>query len=124
MDMKFVGSYAPTPLRKNVSKNLYLDHENHLCWPTEDFSLGAFQACFLPTGPSSEAEYTLADLKPIVEIILGKEDAEHPYDHDSIDLNSDGSVSLSDLTALVTWLTTHTSFTAIKTNVGIATANE
>ena len=124
MDMKFVGSYAPTPLRKNVSKNLYLDHENHLCWPTEDFSLGAFQACFLPTGPSSEIEYTLADLKPIVENILGKEDAEHPYDHDSIDLNGDGSVSLSDLTALVTWLTTHTSFTTIKTNVGIATANE
>lgn len=45
---------------------------------------------------------TIADVTALVNIILGKDDAEpHLYDHDAADVNGDGKTTIADVTALV-----------------------
>jgi len=52
---RFVGTYNPTPLAKDVKTNLYLGTDNTLYYPTtEGFSVNAFRAYFQLTDPSAD----------------------------------------------------------------------
>ena len=48
---------------------------------------------------------TIADVTALVNILLGKDDAEpYQYDHEAADVNGDGNISIADVTALVNYL--------------------
>jgi len=52
---RFVGTYNPTPLAKDVKTNLYLGAANTLYYPTtEGFNVNAFRAYFQLTDPSAD----------------------------------------------------------------------
>lgn len=118
--INLVGNYAPTPLLANLPSNLYLNHANKLCVPTEEnFSIPAFQACFLPDNPEAR---TLApgDLQAIVQAVLGR-DSLPPTGGagEGLDINGDRRISLSDITALLNHLQTIPPLRHIQSNVGI-----
>lgn len=46
-------------------------------------------------------EVTLADVKALVKILLGKDTQEDNYDYDAADVNGDGKRTIADITALV-----------------------
>lgn len=49
-------------------------------------------------------EVTIADVKALVSILLGKDASEELYDHKAADVNADGKVTIADVTALVNLL--------------------
>lgn len=49
-------------------------------------------------------EVTIADVKALVSILLGKDANEELYDHKAADVNADGKVTIADVTALVNLL--------------------
>ena len=49
-----------------------------------------------------DGSVTIADVTALVNIILGKDDAQpYKYDHDAADVNTDKSITIADVTALV-----------------------
>ena len=51
---------------------------------------------------NNDGYITIADVTALVNIILGKDNAEpHQYNHVSADVNQDGNVTIADVTALV-----------------------
>ena len=51
---------------------------------------------------NKDGSITIADVTALVNIILGKDDAEpYQYDHEAADVNTDGSITIADVTALV-----------------------
>ena len=51
---------------------------------------------------NGDGQITIADVTALVNIILGKDNAEpHLYDHEAADVNGDGTVTIADVTALV-----------------------
>ena len=51
---------------------------------------------------NKDGDITIADVTALVNILLGKDDAEpYKYDHVAADVNGDGTVTIADVTALV-----------------------
>ena len=51
---------------------------------------------------NKDGDITIADVTALVNILLGKDDAEpYEYDHAAADVNSDGTITIADVTALV-----------------------
>ena len=56
----------------------------------------------LPGDVNTDGSVTIADVTALVNILLGKYDAElHEYDYVAADVNGDGTVTIADVTALV-----------------------
>ena len=77
---RFVGTYGPTPLAKDVKTNLYLGADNTLYYPTtEGFSVNAFRAYFQLTDPSTNVRafvLNFGDGEPtLVSLPSGREEA-------------------------------------------------
>lgn len=57
---------------------------------------------FLRGDVNRDGSITIADVTALVNILLGKDDAEpYAYDHEAADANADGSITIADVTALV-----------------------
>ena len=51
---------------------------------------------------NTDGSVTIADVTALVNILLGKDDAEpHEYDHVAADVNGDGTITIADVTSLV-----------------------
>ena len=77
---RFIGTYNPTPLAKDVKTNLYLGADNTLYYPTtEGFSVNAFRAYFQLTDPSANVRafvLNFGDDEPtLVSLPSGREEA-------------------------------------------------
>ena len=104
------GAFSPVDFTENDKTVLCLGSDNKLYHPSADTQLSAFRAYFEIDGlagakvgdVTGDGSVTVSDVTAMVDIILGKDDAEpYSYNHEAADIDGAAGVTVSDVTRLV-----------------------